>query len=206
MIKKSLLKISRNINYKCSQIISLKKTMIDSDDDARKDRDNDQPKSTLFYCGGILTKEETIDFSLFIKGKNSLVSLSFPNPPQKEIDEVIAQSSKATFGKGKKNVLDESYRKAYVIDGLNVGISLNCLGLFRSLDPLISNYLCPEINEIELKMYKFNIMEKDGFFNDHMDTPVQHSFGTLVIFLPSKFTVKINLKKNINIFREENYM
>jgi len=151
---------------------------------------SDIPLSS-FCCGGSIK-----DFNKFLlfytyddAGVKKSSKVEFPVPTEEELKELISHSKKATFGKGEENVLDETYRKAFSIEGQNVGLSYDFYNVINPIKQLIINIMCAEANQLEAKLYNLNIYEKGGFFHSHVDTPKQDAFATLVVFLPSKFKV-----------------
>ncbi|KAF9444268.1 hypothetical protein P691DRAFT_837834 [Macrolepiota fuliginosa MF-IS2] len=99
---------------------------------------------------------------------------------------LICACDRATFGRGKEDVLDESYRKAWKLDAGNFSWLFNPdSGRFVAE---LARGLCPWDSMdrgVRVEPYKLNIYGKGGFFKPHKDTPhAQDMFGSLVFVLP----------------------
>ncbi|MCC5931337.1 MAG: hypothetical protein JJU28_18960 [Cyclobacteriaceae bacterium] len=153
------------------------------------------------------TDEKLLDCLNQIQGSGSFVTshvsgFVFPNLEIEGFGELgfpiteyqakglIGLAKKAPFGKGQKTIVDEKVRRAWEIDAENIHFNGDSWDKFLSLAILnvkenlgLGNY------QIEARLYKLIIYEKDNFFLSHKDTEKEKGmFGTLIIAMPSKHT------------------
>ncbi|KAJ3550696.1 hypothetical protein NMY22_g296 [Coprinellus aureogranulatus] len=129
---------------------------------------------TLFYKTEQSSEAKYIDFA-----KGTL--------KDEDIQMLAKASEKATFGRNKEDVLDETYRKAWKMDTTQFATQFDVV---RSgiLDIVHDQLLHYENNtkKLEADLYKLNVYGPGSFFKPHVDTPRSDKlFATLVIVLPT---------------------
>jgi len=114
--------------------------------------------------------------------------LSFP-VPLAQIEMLIAQATRAPYGRGEETILDESVRKVWQLPPEKVQIggkswAANFAGI---LEQVAAGLGC-EGMAVAADLYKLLIYDVGGFFLAHRDTEkVEGMFGTLVLGLPSAY-------------------
>ncbi|KAF8326376.1 uncharacterized protein EI90DRAFT_3291421 [Cantharellus anzutake] len=171
-----------------------------------------------FFCTGNIPLDENVSITILLSetsGESSpkFTPVSFPLKNESEIVPLINASSQASFGKGKEDVFDPSYRRALVLQKENFGVFPA-----GSLDPYslgiityISKFLLPsnphspagQMSDDENFLHaleadtgrvriiacldKLNVYSTGDFFKGHIDTPRSSDmFGTLLINLPAR--------------------
>ncbi|KAG6815150.1 hypothetical protein H0H87_004671 [Tephrocybe sp. NHM501043] len=138
------------------------------------------------FCTGTVPTTSR-DSKLFYKQGSTTSWLDLSKATEPELEALSRACSSATFGRGNKDVLDESYRKAGKMDLDDFSIMLN-------VDDLgINNRICAQLLDageedkvIRAEMYKLNVYGKGSFFKSHKDTPRGDSmFGSLVVVFPT---------------------
>ena len=112
--------------------------------------------------------------------------LSFPFPAA-QAQSLIAQASRAPYGRGEETILDTTVRKVWQIPPERVALSgkawpitFECI-LAKACDGLGCNRAI-----VSAELYKLLIYDEGSFFAAHRDTEkADGMFGTLVISLPS---------------------
>ncbi|KAJ7032827.1 hypothetical protein C8F04DRAFT_1106673 [Mycena alexandri] len=106
-------------------------------------------------------------------GSARWVNLSTASPEQ--LDAVSEACQKATFGRNKEDVLDETYRKAGQMVWNPDAVHAQLLEAFDGSD-----------KRIDAELYKLNVYDKGSFFKAHKDTPrAENMFGSLVVVFPA---------------------
>lgn len=120
-------------------------------------------------------------------GKKNARFIDFASVSPEDLDLLAAACDPATFGRGKEDVYDESYRKAVKMDASNFSVQLDLVGsgLTRTIEDQLLQ--CETGNmRIKAELYKLNIYDKDSFFKAHKDTPRgTDMLGSLVIIYPT---------------------
>ncbi|KAJ7775722.1 hypothetical protein DFH07DRAFT_732164 [Mycena maculata] len=105
-----------------------------------------------------------------------------------QLDVVSAACQRATFGRNKEDVFDETYRKAGQMstNDFRIGFNLEKSGIIDAVySQLLDGFSDPD-KGINAELYKLNIYDKGSFFKAHKDTPRgQNMFGSLVIVFPT---------------------
>ncbi|KAL1967105.1 hypothetical protein VTN77DRAFT_3629 [Rasamsonia byssochlamydoides] len=111
--------------------------------------------------------------------------------------QLVMDCSPATFGKGDKDVLDSSYRKAGKLDRDQFASSFHPadFGILENIEqillPSVSTELenCLQFRKVTADLYKLNAYSgPSGHFCKHVDTPRSaNQIGSLVVCLPSPF-------------------
>ena len=112
--------------------------------------------------------------------------LSFPVLPG-QIAELIAQASRAPYGRGEETILDESVRKVWQLppDKVRLGGKSWAASFENILKQVIAGLGC-EGMAVSAELYKLLVYDTGGFFKAHRDTEKAGGmFGTLVVVLPS---------------------
>lgn len=136
-----------------------------------------------YFCNGYYDKFEKLTISLLKNDKT--YEISFPSNSKNLDAEIFQFMEPAPFGKGKKLVYDDEYRKAFAAKKENFTTNLNLESL--GLREIIEKNLCYN-QKILLKLDKMNIYRKGGFFKVHKDTPSSElMIGTLIVVLPQYF-------------------
>ncbi|KAJ8702119.1 hypothetical protein PTI98_000862 [Pleurotus ostreatus] len=112
--------------------------------------------------------------------------LDLLSPQKKQLEQLLAACSPATFGMNKEDVLDEEYRKAGKLDAENFAFNFDVMN--SEITTQITNVLLQGRSDPTFvpELYKLNVYGKDGFFKPHKDTPRSEvMFGSLVLVLPT---------------------
>ncbi|KAG7090316.1 hypothetical protein E1B28_011913 [Marasmius oreades] len=107
-----------------------------------------------------------------------------------DLDKLTASCDRATFGREKEDVLDESYRKAGKLD-LNYFTSKLDSRVIELIPKITPHLLKGEDSgrDVEAELYKLNVYDKGSFFRVHKDTPrSKRMFGSFVIVFPTLHT------------------
>ncbi|KDR71957.1 hypothetical protein GALMADRAFT_102114 [Galerina marginata CBS 339.88] len=83
-----------------------------------------------------------------------------------KVDVILDKSSQSSFGRGSKNVLDESYRSGREIPAADIGIN-NEVQEMLLYD--VNTFMFPG-REVNIKLYKLAVYETGGHFDWHMDS------------------------------------
>ncbi|KAL6059552.1 Fe2OG dioxygenase domain-containing protein [Balamuthia mandrillaris] len=157
-------------------------------------------QGSLFSCGG--TSPLTQPLQLFFHSKQGQAEqgtceyLSFPLVEQRgregmqtegeALQELMACCSAATFGRGREEVLDPSYRDALQLSPALFDTNFH-VAEYDILDK-IKRVIAPRSWRIRAELYKLNIYAAGGHFKAHVDTPRGDGmFGSLVVCLPTSF-------------------
>lgn len=112
--------------------------------------------------------------------------LSFPVPPS-QVAELIAQATRAPYGRGEETILDESVRKVWQLppEKVRLGGKSWAASFENILKQAIAGLGC-EGMAVSAELYKLLVYDTGGFFLAHRDTEKAGGmFGTLVVGLPS---------------------
>jgi hypothetical protein len=144
-----------------------------------------EKEPVLFCCGSEVVLDEPVAI-FFETKKEGCSKITFPTTTHESLDELIDACSPASFGLGKEEILDPSYRNAVKLDTdhFATNFQLCSTNIIKS----IKSMLAPEAGLINAELYKLNIYGKDGFFKKHVDTPRgEKMFGSLVVCLDNPF-------------------
>ncbi|CAL1709142.1 unnamed protein product [Somion occarium] len=138
------------------------------------------------YCSGTLRLPPDCYVLYFGKEKISH-RLDFANVDDEILKKLAETCDVATFGLNKKDVLDESYRKAGKLDSKFFApkLDFDSSGLREIIrDDLLEG---PKAKEnIRAELYKLNVYGPGSFFKPHKDTPrSKNMFGSLVLIYPT---------------------
>ncbi len=164
----------------------------DIDPDTQEIRDAFKKSSSRFTCSGSMKWPNQFVIFYQTKGdkrkKASLTrKLRLPASAEAELTDLVDACDVASFGMGKKEVTDESYRKAYQL-GTDKFAALSNIGQTGILHS-VQKILAPDCEYIIAEPYKLNIYAEGGFFKVHKDTPrASNMFGSLVVTLPQSHT------------------
>lgn len=141
---------------------------------------------TTFVCSGIVPFDEPI--GIYYQSKDGQTRYSeLPIKDPQELNRLMEACETASFGVGKQEVVDETYRKALKLDTSVFATSFQISGTV--IPNMVHKLLVPEASSIRLELYKLNIYGKGGFFKAHKDTPRgKGMFGSLVLCLDQPFT------------------
>ncbi|KAF9256779.1 hypothetical protein L218DRAFT_965986 [Marasmius fiardii PR-910] len=106
------------------------------------------------------------------------------------LSKLSISCDKATFGRAKEDVLDESYRKAgkMDLDRFSSKLDSHVVRLLPKILPQLLNGTDLE-RDVEAELYKLNVYDTGSFFRVHKDTPrSNHMFGSLVVVFPTPHT------------------
>ena len=143
----------------------------------------------LFACGGSIPETEKV--ILFYKKKKSEgwspkpIELSADWIDERSLADFFDACSTASFGKGKKSVVDKSYRDALKLepDRFCADFNVTNTAVLEHVTRLMSSS-----TPIRAELYMLNIYSAGGRFKRHVDTPRSADmFGSLVVCLPSCF-------------------
>ncbi|KAH0834268.1 hypothetical protein J3R83DRAFT_11624 [Lanmaoa asiatica] len=102
-----------------------------------------------------------------------------------ELEDLTEACTPATFGRNDEDVYDESYRKAWKMDGGDyiTGFNLDDTDI---MDTVKSKLLGDDQRQVEAELYKLNVYSQGSFFKPHKDTPrSDRMFGSLVVLFPT---------------------
>lgn len=141
--------------------------------------------SSSFCCGGRL--EQQIVRINYKQNNGDLSDIALPGADEKDLSQLLAASSVASFGKGTEEVVDLSYRDAFKLDPdkLTTSFEISNTSILSDIETL----LVPNRN-IQAEIHKLNIYTgPNGHFKPHLDTPRSgEMLGSLVVCLPTKFS------------------
>ena len=91
-----------------------------------------------------------------------LANLAHATP--EELDQLTAACEPATFGHGKEDVYDETYRKAWKMDASNFCVKFDPVnsGLIRTIESQLVPTQEKKEMTIKAEMYKLNVYGKPG--------------------------------------------
>ncbi|KAF5332860.1 hypothetical protein D9611_005241 [Ephemerocybe angulata] len=152
-----------------------------------------QSAVTPSYCYGTLPLSPSGGSLFFKKDEASdarYINFGAPNSKDEDILKLVEVSQRATFGRGDKDVLDESYRKAWKLDPTQFSTQFDVVrsGVLEIVHDQLLHY---EKNTLplEAELYKLNVYGPGSFFKPHIDTPRSDKlFATLVVVLPTVHT------------------
>ncbi|RDB15188.1 hypothetical protein Hypma_004839 [Hypsizygus marmoreus] len=104
-----------------------------------------------------------------------------------DLEALVQACEPATFGLEQRDVLDESYRKAWKMDRTNFAPRFD-IGESHLVERIRAQLLDARDNTkgIKAELYKLNVYGKDSFFKSHKDTPRSDTmFGSLVVVFPT---------------------
>ena len=141
--------------------------------------------SSSFCCGGRL--EQQIVRINYKQNNGDLSDIALPGADEKDLSQLLAASSVASFGKGTEEVVDLSYRDAFKLDPdkLTTSFEISNTSILSDIETL----LVPN-RSIRAEIHKLNIYTgPNGHFKPHLDTPRSgEMLGSLVVCLPTKFS------------------
>ena len=112
--------------------------------------------------------------------------LSFP-VPESQVQQVIAQATRAPYGRGKETIRDESVRKTWQLIASQVRIGgKSWAGSFqRLMESVTAGLGCEKLN-VAAELHKLLVYDTGDFFKVHRNTEkCPGMFGTLVVVLPA---------------------
>ncbi|KAG7090304.1 hypothetical protein E1B28_011902 [Marasmius oreades] len=105
-----------------------------------------------------------------------------------ELDKLSIFCDRATSGRAKEEVLDESYRKVRKMDSDRFSSKLDS-HVIRLLPTIIPHIEDLENGGVEAKLHELSIYDTGSFFRPHKDTPrSEDMFGTLLVVFPTIHT------------------
>ncbi|KAG7090307.1 hypothetical protein E1B28_011905 [Marasmius oreades] len=107
-----------------------------------------------------------------------------------DLNKLTTNCDRATFGRAKEELLDESYRKAGKMDVERFSSKLDS-NVIRLLPRILSHLLKGKDSnrEVDAELYKLNVYDTGSFFRVHKDTPrSEYMFSSLVIVFPTPHT------------------
>ncbi|ORY40265.1 hypothetical protein BCR33DRAFT_373634 [Rhizoclosmatium globosum] len=118
------------------------------------------------------------------------------------VNDVLEASSPAAFGYKSETVVDNTYRKAWKIDGSNISTTFDVYG--SGIVEQIQKTLLASGAGVRAELHKLNVYGPEGFFKSHVDTPISDEmFGSLVVCLPVEFeggVLKVTKEHNTKTF------
>ncbi|KAJ7661482.1 hypothetical protein DFH06DRAFT_1296720 [Mycena polygramma] len=105
-----------------------------------------------------------------------------------QLDALSEACQKATFGRNKQDVLDETYRKAGQMSAKDFksGFNLEKSGILDGVYTHLLEGFGETDKRIDAELYKLNVYGKGDFFKAHKDTPrAENMFGSLVVVFPT---------------------
>ncbi|KAJ5681892.1 uncharacterized protein N7477_001832 [Penicillium maclennaniae] len=171
--------------------------------------------SASFVCGGTIPVKETdagpaiahstSPVHIFWAAKEDMAArkliLPLESSPVSDssaarLNQLVADCEPASFGRGKEDVIDPSYRKAGKLDPKQFASSFHPADF--GITEQVERLLLPAMGgtgdslasrELHAELYKLNVYSgPSGLFQKHVDTPrSQSQIGSLVVCLPSVF-------------------
>ncbi|KAF7288952.1 Fe2OG dioxygenase domain-containing protein [Mycena indigotica] len=130
--------------------------------------------------------DELVLFYKHGAGEDDARHISFNNATEEQLKRLAESCTRATFGRGTEDILDESYRKAGKLDCADFAASLDVgtLRLVEAISPdLLDGRDDVEDKNIKAELYKLNVY---GQLSSHKDTPrAGVMIGSLVVVLPT---------------------
>lgn len=113
-------------------------------------------------------------------------ALSFPIPPA-QVDALIAEATRAPYGRGRETIIDRSVRDCWQIAADRVDVAGGAWSeTFGDILRRTTEGLGCPADAVSAVLYKLLIYEPGGFFAPHRDTEkVDGMVATLVISLPT---------------------
>ncbi|EDR10243.1 uncharacterized protein LACBIDRAFT_325147 [Laccaria bicolor S238N-H82] len=113
--------------------------------------------------------------------------IDLANADDASLQVLLEACQPAPFGIDNKDVLDETYRKAWKMDNSNFATRLDVVNT-GILDCIRSMLMQGNKNKkIRPEMYKLNVYGPGSFFKAHKDTPRgENMFGSLVVVFPTR--------------------
>ncbi|KAG7097990.1 hypothetical protein E1B28_005298 [Marasmius oreades] len=148
--------------------------------------------SDPWVTGTIQVPPDTLD--LYYLDKSSLPQPQLlkltPAAAVDDLNKLSMSCDRATFGRAKEELLDESYRKAGKMDVERFSSKLDS-NVIRLLPGILFHLLKGEDldRKVDAELYKLNVYDTGCFFRVHKDTPRgERMFGSLVIVFPTPHT------------------
>lgn len=144
-------------------------------------------------CHGTLPLESSHGAVFFKQDEDSdskYINFAKKNVADADILGLIGISQRATFGRDSKDVLDESYRKAWKLDVSQFAAQFDVVssGIMDIVQAQLLRYETSTLS-LEPHLYKLNVYGPGSFFKPHIDTPRSNKlFATLVVVLPTIHT------------------
>ncbi|KAF6748390.1 hypothetical protein DFP72DRAFT_1049592 [Ephemerocybe angulata] len=107
--------------------------------------------------------------------------------PKQDLEDLVQACDPATFGRGNKDVLDPSYRRAWKLDTSRFASQFDIVkaGLLEVIHDELLRYGDSSL-KIDAQLYKLNVYGPGSHFKSHLDTPrSDNMFGSLVVVLPT---------------------
>ncbi|KAJ7186454.1 hypothetical protein C8R46DRAFT_1273049, partial [Mycena filopes] len=142
------------------------------------------------YTGGIhVVKPDDLVVYYDVEGEKYASRLDLGNATEEDLVALASACDQATFGVDKKDVLDESYRKAGKMDLTKVASRLDVVasGLVDAISPDILQGQGADGDEtLRAELHKLNVYGPGSFFKGHKDTPRGETMiGSLVVVFPT---------------------
>ncbi|EAU84549.2 hypothetical protein CC1G_00068 [Coprinopsis cinerea okayama7 len=117
--------------------------------------------------------------------------LDFASPngvPDTRLEDLVKACEPAKFGLGDRDVLDETYRKAWKLDASKLATQFDVVrsGILTTVHDALLQYESSTLL-LEAHVDKLNVYGPGSFFKPHVDTPRDpNMLGTLVIVFPTE--------------------
>lgn len=112
--------------------------------------------------------------------------IDLANADDLKLQTLVGACERAAFGLDNKDVLDETYRKAWKMD------SSNFLTRLDVVNAGIMDHVCAKLvqnteRKVRSEIYKLNVYGPGSFFKAHKDTPrSENMFASLVVVFPTR--------------------
>lgn len=113
--------------------------------------------------------------------------IDLANADDASLQVLLEACQPAPFGVDNKDVLDETYRRAWKMDNANFATRLDVVntGILESIRSMLMQG--NENKKFRPEMYKLNVYGSGSFFKAHKDTPRgENMFGSLVVVFPTR--------------------
>ncbi|RDB15254.1 hypothetical protein Hypma_004840 [Hypsizygus marmoreus] len=140
------------------------------------------------YCTGTLPLGIDEGIIFYRHGKTGSW-IDLPQATDADLKALVQACEPATFGMDRRDVLDDSYRKAWKLDKSNFAPKFDVTesSLMDRVRAQLMASPADETRSIKAELYKLNVYGKDSFFKSHKDTPRSDvMFGSLVVVFPTQ--------------------
>ncbi|KAG7098072.1 hypothetical protein E1B28_000046 [Marasmius oreades] len=146
--------------------------------------------SDPWVSGTIQVPPDSLDLYYLDKSGVPQILKLTPGAAVDDLNKLSTYCDRATFGRAKEELLDESYRKAGKMDVERFASKLDS-NVIRLLPGILPQLLRGEDvdRKVDAELYKLNVYDAGSFFRVHKDTPRgKYMFGSLVIVFPTLHT------------------
>lgn len=140
------------------------------------------------FCTGTYPLTNNAGLFFFRKG-DAAGWVDLANASDEKLQALLEACEPAPFGVNNKDVLDDTYRKAWKMDNSNFSTRLDVVdtGIVEHVRSKLVDVGHGGQKKIRPELYKLNIYGTGSFFKAHKDTPRgENMFGSLVVVFPTR--------------------